>query len=131
VLNEHQAQTYEPALIDSIRRIGEVNFQITVLGHDCEVGFEHRDMWITDPLRSSCSRFAADPVATYGDAFLASPFVTDPRGSLERAMAQFDRVSRESGPLMPSRSKSKGRTPGRAARSRWKRSMSGRQGSLL
>jgi hypothetical protein len=90
-----------PAMTDSIRRIGEVNFQILALGHDCEVGFEHQDMWISDPLRSSCSRFVVDPVATYGDAFLKGPFVTDPGGSLERAMAQFERVSRESGPLMP------------------------------
>ena len=90
-----------PALADSIRRIAKVNFQILAVGYGCEVGFEHQDMWISDPLRSSCSRFAVDPVATYGEAFLASCFVTDTDGSLERAMAQFERVSRESGPLTP------------------------------
>jgi hypothetical protein len=80
--------TYGP-----VRRIAEVNFQIAALGYEPEVGFEHENMWITDPLSSSCSRFQVDPVAAYGGAFLASPFFADPQAALERAMSQYERVS--------------------------------------
>jgi hypothetical protein len=37
IVNERTGE-FSPAMTDSIRRIGEVNFQILAMGYDCEVG---------------------------------------------------------------------------------------------
>ncbi len=60
---------------DRVREIIDRNRALIEAGREGEaVGFVFEGVWITDPTMDVSGRFDVDPVAEYGQAFLASAF---------------------------------------------------------
>lgn len=80
--------------LEIAKQIAAVNDEILRLsdyatGNEPTVAFEHGGVMITDPFLDSSSRFEVDPLETYGQAFLESPFVVNPEAALDQAKTQL------------------------------------------